>query len=231
MTVLNVARVQASIRETCERTGRDPASVRLLAVTKEVPPETIRQAINAGITLFGENRVQEAREKSAQGAFRGAAICLIGHLQSNKASLAARIFDEVHSVDSGRLAASLGSASLRYRRSPLPVLIEVNAGEDPAKFGVAPSRALELVRAVIDMPGLRLRGLMTVAPGQGDEALARAAFRSLRMLRDEMLDAGVAPEFLGELSMGMSGDYVVAIEEGSTIVRIGTALFGPRRPR
>lgn len=231
MTVPNVARIAASIRETCERVGRDPSSVKLLAVAKEVPPETIRQAVDAGITLFGENRVQEARDKSAQGAFTGATICLIGHLQSNKASLAARIFDEVHSVDSERLAAYLGSSSLRYRRSPLPVLVEVNAAEDPAKFGVAPSHALELVRAVIATPGLRLRGLMTVAPGQGDEALSRAAFRRLRFTRDELLDAGVAREYLSELSMGMSGDYVVAIEEGSTIVRIGTALFGPRRAR
>ena len=228
MTVPDVARVAATIEEACRKSGREIGSVRLLGVTKQVPKEAIRQAVEANLRLFGENRVQEAREKADQGAFLGATLCLIGHLQSNKASQAARIFDEIHSVDSAALASSLAKASLRYRVDPLPVLVEVNAGEDPAKFGVLPCGAVDLVRAVMDAEGLALRGLMTVAPGHGDEALSRAAFRRLRQVRDDLLDAGITEGCLRELSMGMSADYRVAVEEGSTIVRIGTALFGPR---
>ena len=226
---MDVAKVVATIEEACRKAGRDTGSVRLLGVTKQVPTEIIRKAVVGGLRLFGENRVQEAREKVDEGAYQGATLCLIGHLQSNKVSHAARIFDEVHSVDSAGLAFSLAKASLRHRPEPLPVLIEVNAGEDPAKFGVLPADAIGLVRAVMDTAGLALRGLMTVAPGHGDEALSRAAFRRLRQLRDEMLNAGIPEGCLRDLSMGMSADYRVAIEEGSTIVRLGTALFGPRR--
>ncbi|MGE5578543.1 MAG: YggS family pyridoxal phosphate-dependent enzyme [Bacillota bacterium] len=231
MTVPDVAKVAASIEAACVRAGRDPKSVRLLAVTKQVPAEAIRQAADLGVTLFGENRVQEAREKAGEGAFLGSTLCLIGHLQSNKAALAARLFDEVHSVDSPRIAFALGKAAARYRTAPLPVLIEVNAGEDPAKFGVLPSGAKELALAVMEMPGLALKGLMTVAPGYGDAEMARSAFRRLRQVRDDLRDAGIPDAALQELSMGMSGDYEIAISEGSTIVRIGTALFGPRRLR
>jgi pyridoxal phosphate enzyme (YggS family) len=231
MTVPDVARVAASIEAACVKAGRDPKSVRLLAVTKQVPTPAIRQAADLGVSLFGENRVQEAREKANQGAYEGSTLCLIGHLQSNKASLAARLFDEVHSVDSLRIADALNKASSRYRTAPLPVLIEVNAGEDPAKFGVLPGSVKELAFAVMEMPGLALRGLMTVAPGYGDAELARSAFRRLRQARDELRDAGIPADSLRELSMGMSGDYEIAISEGSTIVRIGTALFGPRKAR
>lgn len=225
----NIARIAASIEETCAKVGRDASSVRLMGVTKQVPEETIREAVLSGVTYFGENRVQEARDKAAAGAFEGARLCLIGHLQSNKVSQAVRIFDEIHSVDTVALAAALGKASLRYRPTPLPILVEVNAGEDPAKFGVLPAEAPDLVKAVIDVDGLSLRGLMTMAPGHGDEAASRGAFSRLRRLRDEMLEAGFPPENLREMSMGMSMDYEVGIAEGSTIIRIGTALFGPRR--
>lgn len=231
MTVPDVARVAASIEAACVRAGRDPKTVKLLAVTKQVPVEAIRQAAELGVSLFGENRVQEAREKASQGAFLGSTLCLIGHLQSNKASLAARLFDEVHSVDSPRIAVALGKTASRYREKPLPVLIEVNAGEDPAKFGVLPSEAKELALLVMETPGLALKGLMTVAPGYGDAEIARSAFRRLRQVRDDLLNAGIPEDALQELSMGMSGDYEIAISEGSTIVRIGTALFGPRRVR
>jgi len=231
MTVPDVARVAASIEAACVKAGRDPKTVRLLAVTKQVPVEAIRQAADLGVSLFGENRVQEAREKVSQGAFSGSTLCLIGHLQTNKASLAARIFDEVHSVDSPRTAVALGKAATRYREKPLPVLVEVNAGEDPAKYGVMPGEAKQLVQLVMETPGLALKGLMTIAPGYGDQEVARSAFRRLRKVRDELLDAGIPEDALRELSMGMSGDYEIAIAEGSTIVRIGTALFGPRRLR
>lgn len=231
MTEPGVAGVVASVEAACRRAGRDPSGVKLMAVTKQVLPETVRKAAFLGVTLFGENRVQEARQKVREGAFKGVALCLIGHLQTNKASMAARIFDEVHSVDSIRIAAALSKFSLEYRGSgrPLPVLLEVNAGQDPAKYGVMPEGAGTLALKVLEMPGLTLKGLMTVAPGYGDEQLARAAFRRLRELRDSLTRSCIPPENLHELSMGMSGDYGLAIEEGSTLVRIGTALFGPRQ--
>ncbi|MEX0974070.1 MAG: YggS family pyridoxal phosphate-dependent enzyme [Bacillota bacterium] len=229
MTVPDVATVAQNIEAACRRIGRDPATVRLMAVTKQVPATTIREAMVAGVSLFGENRVQEARSKMEVGAFQGATLCLVGHLQSNKASLAARLFDQVHSVDSERLATALGKFRLQYLGDPLPVLMEVNAGEDPAKNGVPASGALGLALSILQTPGLVLKGLMTVAPGHGDEGTARRAFRRLRLLRNELMEAGVPAVNLQELSMGMSGDYAAAIEEGSTIVRIGTALFGPRR--
>ncbi len=229
MTVPDVASVVAKIEDACNRAGRDPKSVKLLAVTKQVPVQTIREAAGMGITFFGENRVQEARLKTLEGAFLGSTLCLIGHLQSNKASIAARIFGEVHSIDSGKLAETLGRASVQYRKEPLPVLMEVNVSLDPAKFGVAPGGALELARVILKAPGLILRGMMTVAPASKDDDAARSAFKKLFLLREELKGAGVPEENLAELSMGMSGDYITAIEEGSTMVRIGTAIFGPRR--
>lgn len=231
MTEPNVAAIVENIGAACRLAGRETGSVRLMAVTKQVPADTVRQAAQMGITLFGENHVQEARAKAQAGAYRGATLCLIGHLQTNKVSLAARVFDEVHSVDSERVAEALSRFSLLYRGHdrPLRVLVEVNAGEDPAKYGVMPDGAAALAQAVLAMPGLSLRGLLTVAPWYGDEARARQTFRRLREIRDALAAGGVPGENLAELSMGMSGDYRVAIEEGSTLVRIGTALFGPRR--
>ncbi|HHW17707.1 MAG TPA: YggS family pyridoxal phosphate-dependent enzyme [Firmicutes bacterium] len=225
----NVEIVRARIEAACKRAGRDVNSVRLIAVSKKVPAETIREAMALGIKDFGENQVQEARAKIASGAFAGARVILVGHLQTNKASLAARLFDEVQSVDSLRVAAALSKFSVLYRNGkPLPVMIEVNIGKDPAKFGCPPEEALSLARAILELPGLFLSGLMTVAPGQGDPAVSRKAFRDLRLLRDEMISRGIPRENLQELSMGMSSDFEVAIEEGATVVRIGTALFGPR---
>jgi pyridoxal phosphate enzyme (YggS family) len=229
MTAPNVAEIAANIETTCTRVGRDPSTVRLMAVTKQVPSAVIREAADAGVSLFGENHVQEAKEKSEEGAFSRATLCLIGHLQTNKASLAARLFDQVHSVDSARLAGLLGKFRLQYEKPPLPVLMEVNAAADPAKYGVLPEGALDLARAILATSGVTLAGLMTVAPWSADKTAARGAFGRLRKLRDELAESGIPQENLRELSMGMSGDYEIAIEEGSTIVRIGTALFGPRR--
>jgi hypothetical protein len=219
-----------NISAACRRAGRDPGDVKLLAVTKQVPVETVRRAVELGLKLIGENRVQEARSKAAEGAYAGAALCMIGHLQSNKASLAARVFDQVHAIDSERIGAVLSKFRLLYNPGdPMPVLLEVNAGRDPARFGVMPEGAADLARRVLAMGGLVLKGLMAVAPGYGDERLARTAFRQLRELRDGLARQGTPEKNLEELSMGMSGDYQIAVEEGSTMVRIGTALFGPRR--
>jgi hypothetical protein len=227
----NVAEVIDNIERACRRAGREPSTVRLLAVTKQVPAEIVKRAIELGIRLIGENRVQEARAKGGDGSYEGATLCLIGHLQSNKASMAARIFDEAHTVDSERIATALSRFRQQYKggSGPFPVLLEVNAGRDPAKYGVTLEGAYDLARKVLDMPNLVLQGLMTIAPGYGDQALARETFRRLRVLRDDLARRGVPAENLRELSMGMSADYQTAVEEGSTMVRIGTALFGPRQ--
>lgn len=231
MTETGVARIMESIREACVRCGRDEDSVRLLGVSKGVSAETVKKAIAQGLGLVGENRVQEARRKAREDAYTGAGLCLVGHLQSNKASMAARVFDQVHSLDSFRIASSLSKFRLQHKGPdhPMPVLIEVNVGRDPAKHGVAPELAGELAAKVLEMPCLNLKGLMTVPPGYGDLRLAREAFGKLRELSYDLIGSGVPAGNMRELSMGMSGDYLVAIEEGATLVRIGTALFGPRQ--
>ncbi|MGI6643656.1 MAG: YggS family pyridoxal phosphate-dependent enzyme [Bacillota bacterium] len=226
----NLEIVMGEVLDACERAHRDPDSVRLMAVTKNVSSEEISEAYSLGLRLFGENRVQEARTKTEAGVFGDSKICLIGHLQTNKASLAARLFDAVHSVDSTRVVDALSRFSVLYRPKGrgVEVMIEVNVGRDPRKHGVMPEDAYDLAKHTIGLPGVTLTGLMTVPPGMGDLAMARQAFRELRTLRDRLVDLRIDAENLNELSMGMSGDYQVAIEEGATIIRLGTALFGPR---
>lgn len=220
--------LRARMAEACRAAGRDPAEVRLLPVTKTHPPEAATYAARYGLPAVGENRVQEAVAKRAAvgGALRWE---LIGHLQSNKARLAAQHFDRVQSVDSVRLAGLLGRAAAELGRT-LPVLLQVNAGADPAKFGAEPEDAPALLEAALGQPALRVEGLMTVAPLDADPAAtrehARRTFAALRALRD-----GLAARFgvaLPELSMGMTGDFAEAIAAGSTVVRVGTALYGPR---
>ncbi len=227
----NLQVVMERVAEACAKANRDPASVRLMAVTKNVTSEAIQEAYGLGLTLFGENRVQEAKRKIEAGVFKDSKICLVGHLQTNKASSAARLFDAVHSVDSRRVAEALSRFSVLYRSKgsrEIEVMIEVNIGRDPRKYGVMPEEALGLAQYAVGLPGILLTGLMTVAPGMGDLAMAQGAFRELRTLRDRLVDSGVSMENLKELSMGMSGDYPVAVEEGATVIRLGTALFGPR---
>ncbi len=223
----NLARLKEAVGDACRRSGRDPSAVKIMAVTKTVDENVIREAYDSGITLFGESRVQDARRKSEAGAFQGARVCLVGHLQTNKASVSARIFDEVHSVDSVRVAKGLSKASLMYRAqdNPLGVLLQVNTGGDPSKFGFSPDEVLEAARAVLGLGGLNLKGLMTVAPGPGLSELARDCFRQLRQLKERLEEEGIPAANLTELSMGMTADFPAAIEEGATMIRIGTALF------
>lgn len=229
MISTNLAAIKGRIDEACGRSGRDPSAVRIMAVTKSVGPDEVKEAIENGLTWFGENKVQDARVKQAEGIFSEAKLSMIGHLQTNKASQAVRTFQEIHALDSIRLAKILAGHAQRYLGGqPLPVYIEVKTAEDPAKYGVAPSRALALAEAVSGLDYLKLEGLMTVAPGPGDEASARDAFRTLRLLRDQMVDQGVDSSLLGELSMGMSGDFEIAVEEGATVLRLGTCIFGSR---
>ena len=214
----------ARMAETCRAAGRDPREVALLPVTKTHPAAAAEFVARYGLAAVGENRVQEAVDKRAQVA-APLRWELIGHLQSNKARLAAAHFDRVQSVDSEKLLNQLDQAAGQLGRK-LPVLLQINAGHDPAKFGVEPGDAARLLDAALARPHLEVDGLMTIAPLSPDPAVARRTFAALRALRDELAARSGRP--LRELSMGMTDDFAAAIMEGSTLVRVGTALFGPR---
>jgi pyridoxal phosphate enzyme (YggS family) len=216
--------VRAQIARACRAAGRDPREVELIAVTKNHPPAAVGYAARYGLRAVGENRVQEAVEKKAQTS-APVAWELIGHLQSNKARLAAQHFDRVQSVESEKLLELLDRAAAGLGRV-LPILLEINAGADPDKFGATPAAAPRLLETALAKKNLRVDGLMTVAPLNDDPAVARRAFAALRVLRGQLAQKFSTP--LAVLSMGMSGDLDAAIAEGSTLVRIGTALFGAR---
>lgn len=212
------------IAEQCRAAGRDPKEVTLLPVTKTHPAAAADYAARYGLTGVGENRVQEAIEKRAQTS-ASVRWELIGHLQSNKAKLAASHFGRIQSVDSEKLLNVLDRAAGELGKK-LPVLLQINAGNDPAKFGAEPADALRLVELALAKSHLQVDGLMTIAPLSDDPALARRTFANLRAIRDGLAARTGVP--LRELSMGMSGDLDAAIAEGSTLVRVGTALYGPR---
>ena len=209
----------------CERAGRSPGEVKVLPVTKTHPLAYAAYAARYGFAAVGENRVQEAIDKMV-GAPEGLGWELIGHLQSNKAKLAATHFSRVQSVDSFKLAAKLDVAAEAANRI-LPIFLQVNAGDDPAKFGVSCAEAEAVAEAILALSHLKLDGLMTIAPLDDDSAVARRTFERLRQLRDALKDKLGLP--LAELSMGMSSDLEAAISEGSTMVRVGSALFGYRK--
>jgi pyridoxal phosphate enzyme (YggS family) len=212
------------IAQACARAGRAPGEVTLLPVTKTHPAAAAEYAARFGFAAVGENRVQEGVEKRplAPASLRWE---LIGHLQSNKAKLAATHFDRVQSVDGEKLITLLNRAAGELGRK-LPILLQINAGQDPAKFGAEPADAPRLLELALAQPHLQVDGLMTIAPLSDDPAVAHRTFANLRAIRDEL-----APRFgipLRELSMGMTGDLEAAIAEGSTQVRVGTALYGTR---
>lgn len=226
--------VRQRITTACGRVGRDPAEVTLVAVTKTVPASAIQAAYLAGVRCFGENRVQEAATKISPaflhelGSDRpGPQWHLIGHLQTNKAKKALELFQVIQSVDSLNLAKVLQQHAAA-RHSSVEVFIEVNTSGEPSKFGVAPEQALPLAQAVAELPNLQLTGLMTIGALTDDAEIIRGCFRRLRMLRDEIAAAGLPGVQLRHLSMGMTGDFELAIAEGSTMVRIGRAIFGER---
>jgi pyridoxal phosphate enzyme (YggS family) len=229
----NIAAVCERVDQCARRAGRHSGNVALMAVSKTHPPERIREAYASGVRLFGENRVQEFASKA--GALTDLAEAewhMIGHLQTNKAATAAELFGAVDSVDSLKLAEKLDSAA-RALGKKLSVLIEIKVGGEPAKNGVVPnSRELEELLLVAQrLEGLEFRGLMTVPPYAADPGDARTYFRKLRELRDAIAGRKLPAIRMDELSMGMSHDFEIAIEEGSTCVRVGTAIFGERSKR
>jgi pyridoxal phosphate enzyme (YggS family) len=218
--------VMERIVAAAARSGRSGDSVRLMAITKGFSAETVRAAMDLGLRDFGENRVQEAETKIASVAPRPR-WHLVGHLQGNKARRAVQLFDSIHSLDSEPLAHEVSRRATEAGKR-IPCLVEVNTSGEAAKFGIPPGDLIELLRAVRGLTGITLDGLMTIGPLQGGPEGARRAFRMLAALRAEAQGAGLlAPG--AQLSMGMSEDFEVAIEEGATIVRIGTGLFGLRQ--
>ncbi len=222
----NLARLEEQIGVAAHRAGRDPAEITLIGISKTQPAEAVVAAVRAGVRHIGENRVQEAALKlpsvrAALGDDADVAFHLVGHLQRNKAGPAVALFDRIDSVDSLALAQAL------TRRAPgdLSVLLEVYVGDDPQRPGLRPAKLVDTVGRLLEVPRLRVDGLMTVAPLGAD---ARTAFAAVRALKHRLSEAFPVVHF-DVLSMGMSEDYAAAIEEGSTEVRIGTALFGPRR--
>jgi pyridoxal phosphate enzyme (YggS family) len=226
----NVARVRERIEAASRRAGRESREVALMAVTKTVSPERIREAYEAGVRLFGENRVQEFAGKSAAlSHLEGAEWHMIGHLQSNKSRAAAELFAGVDSVDSLRLLQRLNSAAGELGKK-LPILIEINIGGEAAKSGVAADSAEleQILSGAVDCESVEIHGLMTVPPYSEDPEQSRPFFKRMRALRDQIAAKRLSRVSMGTLSMGMSHDFQVAIEEGSSCVRIGTAIFGER---
>ena len=223
----NLAEVRARIARAAIAAQRDPAEVRLLPVSKTVPAERMRAAFAAGVTRFGENKVQEARRKSEALADLGVSWSIIGHLQTNKARYVARFAAEVQSLDSIKLAEAL-DRRLQFENRQLDVLVQVNTSGEESKYGLPPESVAGVLRELPAFSTLRVRGLMTLAVFSADEARVRACFRRLRELRDRLRQEAPSGVSLDELSMGMSGDFELAIAEGATVVRVGQAIFGPR---
>jgi pyridoxal phosphate enzyme (YggS family) len=226
----NIARVRERIDAAVHRAGRSPTDVELMAVTKVVSPDQIRKAYAAGVRAFGENRVQEfAGKHDALRDLAAAQWHMIGHLQTNKSSRAAEIFNAVDSIDSIRLARKLDSAAQELGKK-LPVLIEINIGGEEAKSGIAPDspELNQLLSIAPELSSLEFRGLMTVPPYQEDPEQSRPHFRRVRELFQEISRRQLSVR-MEVLSMGMSHDFEIAIEEGSTCVRVGTAIFGERK--
>ena len=220
----NLDSIQKRIAAACERAGRAPDSVTLLAVTKSQPPETVQAAVRLGQVVFGENKVQEARAKIplCPGRLRWH---FIGHLQSNKCREAVELFEMIQSVDSLSLAQEIARRAAQAAKI-MPILLEVNVAGEASKFGYRPDQLLVELKELNALPRLEIRGLMTVPPWSAESKKSRPHFRRMREVKAQCEQILGAP--LLHLSMGMSDDFETAIEEGSTIVRIGTALFGPR---
>jgi pyridoxal phosphate enzyme (YggS family) len=220
--------VKNRIQTAARACGRNPVTIRLVVVSKTVPTERVRQAIQAGATILGENYVQEARTKFNDLATTPVSWHFIGHLQSNKAKYAVRLFDLIHSVDTLKLARELDKQSRKINKIQ-EILIQVNISEEASKSGVNVKDTLTLLKDISRLENLSVKGLMTMPPYFNAPEKVRPYFTALRNLRDRLEQQGLLNVGLNELSMGMTGDFEVAIQEGATLVRIGTAIFGDRQ--
>jgi pyridoxal phosphate enzyme (YggS family) len=221
----NLDSIQQRIRAACERIGREPSSVTLLGVTKGQPPEAVSEAARLGLNFFGENKIQEAKAKIPLCSGK-ARWHFIGHLQTNKCRDAVELFEMIQSVDSLHVAQEISKRAEQASKT-MPILLEVNLAGEASKFGYAPDKLLAELDQINALPKLEIHGLMTVPPYSPNAESVRPMFRQLRELKERAEQALGAP--LPQLSMGMSGDFEVAVEEGATIVRVGTALFGARK--
>ncbi|MCW3465233.1 YggS family pyridoxal phosphate-dependent enzyme [Chitinophaga nivalis] len=223
-----LAGIQARIRAACIRAGRAPETVQLLLATKTVPPENIRIAVMAGVPLLGENKVQELKQKATALQDLPIAKHFIGHLQSNKVKEVLKYVTCIQSIDSLSIALALDK-QLQATDRTLDIMVQVNTSFESSKFGVPPDQAPDFIRALKDFPQLRITGLMTIGLLDAAPEKARPSFRLLRDLRDQVIREQLLPTDTLHLSMGMSNDLEIAIEEGATIVRVGTAIFGKRQ--
>jgi pyridoxal phosphate enzyme (YggS family) len=223
-----LATVRERIEAAAQRANRAADEIKLIAISKTHPAEVLRAGLSAGVTDFGENRVQEAEGKILELGRAAARWHLVGHLQSNKAARAVQLFDCIHSLDSAELATRLDRLCDAEERAELSVLIQIDLGGEATKTGIDPSLLPELLKTISGCPRLRLIGLMTLPPYFENPDCARPYFKTLRQLRDKLQLQGSFGERVGELSMGMSHDFEIAIEEGATMVRVGTAIFGER---
>ncbi|HKZ21884.1 MAG TPA: YggS family pyridoxal phosphate-dependent enzyme [candidate division Zixibacteria bacterium] len=222
----NLSRLRAKILQACERIKRDPQEIKIVAVTKNVAVEKINEAIACGIEIIGENKVQEAQAKYEK-MDKKVLWHLIGHLQTNKVKKSLEIFDMIQSVDSLKLAQEIDRRA-KEKNKIFPILIEVNTSGEPTKYGVKPEQTENLIREMQGLENLNIKGLMTVGPASEDKQKARQAFRQLKMIYEKLENVKMSNVELEHLSMGMSSDFEEAIEEGSNMLRIGTAIFGPR---
>lgn len=220
--------IKGRIRQAADACGRDAASVRLVAVSKTVGPELVKEAVAAGVTILGENYVQEARAKFEALVQYPVSWHLVGHLQSNKAKYAVRLFDLIHSVDSLKLARELDKQAAKVDKIQ-QILVQVNISGEDGKSGIAADEAADLVAAISQLKNLSLKGLMTMPPYFYQPERVRPFFAGLRRMRDRIEERAIPNVSMAELSMGMTGDFEVAIQEGATLVRIGTAIFGERK--
>ncbi len=224
----NYISVQQEIIKICQSCGRNPKEVKLMLVSKTVPVDRIQETIDMGHRLFGENKVQELTEKRAQLSDPNVAFHFIGHLQTNKVKKCLEAASLIHSVDRMSLAVELDK-QLKKLNKTMDILIQVNTSAEKSKFGVSPESALDLVKEVAPLTTLNIKGLMTLAKFSSQEEEVRPCFKLLKQLAKTIRAADIPSVSMDELSMGMSSDYKIAIEEGSTLVRVGTAIFGERK--
>lgn len=222
----NLEIVEENIQKACKKAGRDRSEVTLIAVSKTKPVSDIRQAMDCGITVFGENKVQEIRDKTAE-IKEPLSWHMIGHLQANKVKYLPGVACMIHSVDNDKLAAEIEKQAAKHDLV-MDVLIEVNMAKEDTKFGITPEETIDFVKRISAYEHLNIRGLMTIAPYTDDPESNREYFKGLRLLKDEINSLNIPGVKMDTLSMGMSGDYMVAIEEGATLVRVGTGIFGER---